>query len=145
MQKLIFHKLYLNITKFFLSSLLIISVIVWTIQAVNYFDFVTEDGHGLKIYFLYTIYSFPKIVVRLLPFVFFVSLFYVLIIYERKNELSLFWINGVNKLKFLNKIIIFSFALTLIQIILASYLSPSSQFKARSFLKNSDVDFFRLC
>ena len=142
MQKLIFHKLYINITKFFLSSLLIISVIVWTIQAVNYFDFVTEDGHGLKIYFLYTIYSFPKIVVRLIPFVFFVSLFYVLIIYERKNELSLFWINGVNKLKFLNKIIVFSFALTLVQIILGSYVSPYSQLKARNFLKNSDVDFF---
>jgi lipopolysaccharide export system permease protein len=142
MQKLIFNKFYSKVIKFFLASLLIIGIIVWTIQAVNYFDFVAEDGHSIKIYFLYSVYSFPKIIVRLLPFVFFVSLFYVLIIYERKNELNLFWINGVNKVMFLNKIIIFSFALTLIQIILASYLSPSSQFKARSFLKNSDVDFF---
>jgi lipopolysaccharide export system permease protein len=142
MQKLIFNKLYSNITKFFLSSLLIMGVIVWTIQAVNYFDFVTEDGHGLKIYFLYTIYSFPKIIIRLIPFMFFVSLFYVLTIYERKNELNVFWINGVNKINFLNKIIIFSFVLTIIQITLSSYVSPASQFKARSFLKNSDVGFF---
>lgn len=84
MLKLIFNKLYSNITKFFLLSLLIMGVIVWTIQAVNYFDFVTEDGHGLKIYFLYTIYSFPKIIIRLIPFMFFVSLFYVLTIYEKK-------------------------------------------------------------
>jgi lipopolysaccharide export system permease protein len=142
MQKLIFNKLYINVTKFFLSSLIIIGTIVWTIQAVNYFDFVTEDGHSLKIYFLYTIYNFPKIIVRLIPFVFFVSLFYVLIIYEKKNQLNLFWINGVNKVKFLNKIIIFSFTLSLIQILLSSYLSPSSQFKARDFLKNSDIDLF---
>ena len=35
-------------------------LIVWTLQAVNYFDYVTQDGHGLKVYFLYTIYNFPK-------------------------------------------------------------------------------------
>ena len=35
-------------------------LIVWTIQAINYFDFVSEDGHGLKVYFLYTLLNFPK-------------------------------------------------------------------------------------
>jgi len=142
MKKLIFNKLYANIAKFFLMSLLIMGIIVWTIQAVNYFDYVTEDGHGIKIYFLFSIYSFPKIIVRLLPFVFFVSLFYLLVVYEKKNELNIFWINGVNKVKFLNKIIILSFGLSIIQIILSSYLSPASQLKARNILKNSDVDFF---
>ena len=37
-------------------------LIVWTLQAVNYFDFVSEDGHGLKVYFSYTILNFPKII-----------------------------------------------------------------------------------
>ena len=30
-----------------------IGVIVWTMQAVNYLDFVIQDGHGLKTYFAY--------------------------------------------------------------------------------------------
>ena len=36
--------------------------IVWTLQAINYFDLVAEDGHGLKIYFYFTILNFPKII-----------------------------------------------------------------------------------
>jgi len=142
MKKLIFNRFYLNTIKFFLSTLLMMGIIVWTIQAVNYFDYVTEDGHGLRVYFLYTILSFPKIINRLLPFIFFISIFYILISYEKRNELNIFWINGINKIKFINKILILSLAITMIQIYLGSHLSPISLFKARDFLKNSNVDFF---
>ena len=74
MKKTIFKKLYTDTAGFFLTFLLIMSLIVWTLQAVNYFDFVTEDGHGLKIYFTYTLLTFPKIINRILPFIFFISL-----------------------------------------------------------------------
>jgi lipopolysaccharide export system permease protein len=55
MKKLIFKKFHIDTSIFFITSLVIMSLIVWTIQAVNYFDFVTEDGHGLKVYFMYTL------------------------------------------------------------------------------------------
>ena len=51
MKKLIFKKFYTDTLAFFSSSILIMGLIVWTLQAVNYFDFVTEDGHGLQVYF----------------------------------------------------------------------------------------------
>ena len=41
-----------------------------------------------------------------------------------------------------NTIIYMSIALTVAQIWLGSFLSPFSQYKAREFLKNSNVDFF---
>ena len=142
MKKLIFKNFYTDTLSFFLTSLLTMSLIVWTLQAVNYFDFVTEDGHGLMIYFYYTFLSFPKILDRILPFIFFVSLFYTILNYEKKNELNIFWINGISKLKFLHKLILFSIFLMFFQIILSSLISPATQFKARNFLKNSNVDFF---
>ena len=142
MKKLIFKNFYIDTLSFFLTSLLTMSIIVWTLQAVNYFDFVTEDGHGLKIYFYYTFLSFPKILDRILPFMFFVSLFYTILNYEKKNELNIFWIYGISKIKFLNKLILFSIFLMFFQIILSSLISPTTQFKARNFLKNSNVDFF---
>tara|TARA_A100001035_G_C27781704_1_gene502105 strand:+ start:968 stop:2008 length:1041 start_codon:yes stop_codon:yes gene_type:complete len=117
-------------------------IIVWTLQAVNYFDFVTEDGHGLKVYFFYTILNLPKILHRILPFIFFISIFYTIISYELKNELNIFWINGIGKINFINKVIIFSITLMIFQIILGSYISPNSQFKARNYLKESNIDFF---
>ncbi len=142
MKKFIFRKLYQDTAYFFLTSLLVMSLIVWTLQAVNYFDFVTEDGHGLSVYFSYTILNFPKIINRILPFIFFISLYYIIINYELKNELSIFWINGVSKIQFLNKLLVFSIYFMILQILLGAYLSPLSQFKGREYLKNSNIDFF---
>ena len=143
MKKLIFRKFTKKDSlMFFGSSVLIMSLIVWTLQAVSYFDFVSQDGHGLKVYFLYTVLNFPKIVNRILPFIYFISLFYMIISYETKNELSIFWINGITKVNFANNIILFSIVIMIFQIWLGSFVSPSSQFKARNYLKNSNIDFF---
>ena len=60
MKKLIFRKFTLDVFTFFLVSILIMGLIVWTLQAVNYFDFVTRDGHGLKIYFFLHIIKFSE-------------------------------------------------------------------------------------
>ena len=142
MKKLIFRKFYLDTFAFFLASILLMGLIVWTIQAVNYFDFVTEDGHGLKVYFFYSFLNFPKIIHRILPFIFFISVFYTIINYELKNEISIFWVNGVSKVNFANKLLIFSFAFMIFQIVLGSYIAPLSKLEARNYLKNSNVDFF---
>ena len=142
MKKLIFRKFNQDTLVFFSTSLLIMGLIVWTLQAVNYFDFVTKDGHGLKVYFIYTFLSFPKIIHRILPFMFFVSLFYTIINYELKNEINIFWINGISKIDFANKLIFISIILMFFQIFLGAYVSPTTQFKARNYLKNSNIDFF---
>lgn len=141
MKKLIFKKFIIDITKFFLISWLSIGIIVWIIQAVNYLDFMVEDGHSFKIYALYSILNFPKILHRLLPFIFFISLLYNLIKYENNNELIIFWTIGVSKQKFINQIIIYSLIISLFQIILGTFISPFSQGEARSFLRNSDMSF----
>jgi len=142
MKKLIFRKFYTDISTFFLASILVVGLIVWTIQAVNYFDFVTEEGHGLKIYFYYSILNFPKIVQRIFPFIFFISIFYIILNYELKNEIFIFWVNGVTKINFLNRLLSLSLIFVIIQLILGSYVSPKSKLEARNYLKNSKVDFF---
>ena len=142
MKKLIFRKFAQDTLIFFTMVCSVMGLIVWTLQAVNYFDYVTQDGHGLKVYFLYTIYNFPKIIHKIVPFIFFISVFYIIINYDNRNELSIFWTNGVSKISFTNKVILLSIFLTIFQILLGSLLSPFTQYKAREFLKNSNVDFF---
>ena len=102
MKKLIFKKLLFDITVFFLISSVTLGLIVWVIQAVNYMDFITEDGHSLGIYFKYTLLSLPKILSRILPFILFISVFYNLIKLENNNELLVYWTYGISKLKFIN-------------------------------------------
>ncbi len=141
MEKLIFRKLYNNITLFFIISIFSISLIIWITQAVNFLDLVSEDGHGLEIYFMYTLYNFPKIISRILLFIFFISIFYVLIKYEEKNELLLFWINGIGKKEFATKIVKFSLIYLLLQLILSAIIVPYANNKAKSFVRDSKVNF----
>ena len=142
MKKIIFRKISTDCLRFFLLSILSVSSIIWVLQAVNFLDFVTEDGHGFKVYFSYSILNFPKILHRILPFIFFISLFYQITQYENNNELIIFWINGVKKIQFIHMILLYSFLFLLIQIFLGSYISPKGQDQARSFIRNSNMDFF---
>ena len=141
-KKLIFRKFFLDITYFFIITLATLSLIVWVIQAVNFLDFVTEDGHGLAVYLKYTLLSFPKILSKLMPFIFFVSIFYILNKFEDNNELKIFWIFGTNKREFLSVILKYSFIILLIQLTLTLIFVPFTQNKARTYIQQSSIDFF---
>ena len=142
MKKLIFRKILLDITFFFLIVAFSLSIIVWIIQAVNYLEFVSEDGHSLKVYFLYTLLNLPKMFSKILPFIIFVSVFHVIIRYERNNELIIFWTYGISKLEFINVIFKFSLLFVLIQCFLTAFILPMTQSKARSLIMSSNIDFF---
>ena len=141
MEKILFRKLILDISLRALIITFTIGLIVWIIQAANYLDFVIDDGHNFTIYFYYNLFNFPKIIHRILPFVFGISVFFELIKYEKNNELLIFWTNGITKRKFISNLINFSLIVMLLQIFIGSVISPSSQLKAREFLKNSNMDF----
>ena len=142
MKKIIFRKIATDCIKFFILTTLTISTIIWVLQAVNYLDFVVEDGHGLLVYFNYTILSFPKIISRIYPFSLFISIAYILLKYENSNELVIFWNFGINKNSFINFFIKLSFGFVLLNLVLNSFITPLAQEKAKSFLRSSDIDLF---
>lgn len=144
MKKIIFKNFLRETTEFFILSSCAVTIIVWVIQAVNYLEFVTEDGHSFKIYFLYTIFSLPKIFSKLLPFMFFFSIFCTLIKYEEQNQTLIFWTNGINKLTFMNNIIAYSFFFLVLNSLFSLYFVPISQDKARSFIRESNIDYLPL-
>ena len=141
-KKLIFARFLSDNSYFFLISALSLTLIVWIIQAVNFLDFVTEDGHGLGVYFSYTILNFPKIFSKLMPVIFFISLYYTINKFNEKNELQIFWINGINKIQFINVLINYAAIFFLMQILLNCFIVPHVQNKARTFIQNSNIDFF---
>ena len=142
MKKKIFQKIISDINIFFIIVLISIGSIVWVIQAVNFLDFISEDGHGFQVYFYYTLLNFPKILSAILPFILFLSLFYTFTKYENNNELLIFWTNGVTKEDFAKTIIKFSIIYLMIQILLTTIIVPKSQNMARSFIRASTIDFF---
>ena len=141
MKKLLYRKLFLDYMSFFFIALICSSLIIWIFQAVNFLDIMVEDGREYKVYLSYSLLNFPKIISRLLPFILFFSIYYVLVKYENNNELIIFWNFGEDKINFVNFIIRSSLFLFLFQIILTSLVVPKSQDLAKSFLRNSNVNF----
>ncbi len=141
MKKLLYRKLFLDYMNFFFIALICSSLIIWIFQAVNFLDIMVEDGREYKVYLSYSLLNFPKIISRLLPFILFFSIYYVLVKYENSNELIIFWNFGEDKINFINFIIRSSLFLLLFQIILTSLVVPKSQDLAKSFLRNSNVNF----
>ena len=141
MKKTIYKSFINDFVKFFLLALFSLTLIVWIIQAVNYLDFISEDGHGFKVYFMYTLFNIPKIVSRLMMFVFFLSLFYSLVKLEDKNELIIYWINGIKKIEVKRLIILISLIFLFLQLLFNSFITPKSQDLARSFIRSSNIDF----
>ena len=142
MKKIIFKKLLSDCLIFFLISLFGISSIIWVFQAVNFLDIMIEDGRNYYVYLQYTLFNFPKIIGKVLPFCIFFSFSYVFIKYEMNNELIIFWNHGVKKINIINFFLSFSLTILIVQSILLSFVVPKSQEIARSQLRDSDVDYF---
>ena len=142
MKKLIFRNIIFEILVFLLLALFSLTIIIWIIQAVNFLDLVAEDGHSFNIYFKFSILSIPKIISRILIFVLFISIFYVISKYEENNEILIFWNYGIKKSEFINKIIKFSFIYFLISIIFSFLIVPKTQDMARSYIRKSNIEYF---
>ena len=141
MDKLIFRKFSLDIVNFFLISSFSISFIIWIIQAVNFLDLVSDDGHSLDVYFYFVSLNLPKIFSKTIIFVFFISIFYVINKYNKSNELIVFWNNGIKKIQLINFILKFSLFFLVLQLFLNLSIIPKSQNMARIFIKESNIDF----
>ena len=141
MKKIIYLNFLKETSVFFLVSSIAVTIIVWVIQAVNYLEFVTEDGHSFQIYFYYTLLSLPKIYNKLLPFMFFFSIFFTLIKYEEQNQTLIFWTNGISKINFLKVILIFSIFFLILNFVFSLFIVPNSQDKARSYIRKSNIDY----
>ena len=142
MKKILFRKILLDCIVFFLISLISASIIIWVFQAVNFLDIIVEDGRDFQVYLNYTLLNLPKIISKIIPFAAFFSFSYVLQKYELNNELMIFWNFGINKIELVKFFFKFSIILMAFQMLLTTYIVPTSQGFSRSLIKNSSVDFF---
>ncbi len=140
MKKILFKKILSDCLIFFTIALFFAALVIWIFQAVNHLDIMIEDGRDHLTYIKFTLLIFPKVITKLLPFIFFLSFIYIISKYEIDNELIIFWNFGVSKISVINFFFKFSLLLVIFQIILTSYVVPKSQDTARSYLRDSEVN-----
>ena len=141
MKNTIYKYFFHEFIRYFVVILFAFSAIIWTIQAVNFLDLVTDDGHAFRIYLFYSFLTLPKVFTKLIPFTFLIASILTILKLEKDNELIALWTSGLNKIHIVNLLFRISIIIMFLQIILATALNPSLLNLSRGILKNSQLQF----
>jgi len=141
MKKTIYKYIFHEFLRYFAISIFALSVIAWTIQAVNFLDLVTEDGHAFRIYFYYSLLTLSKILTKLVPICFLIASVLTILKMDKDNELIALWTSGLNKIHVVNLIFNISLIIMFIQLFLTIFLNPTTLNFSRTILKSSDLQF----
>jgi len=117
------------------------TAIIWTIQAVNYLDLVTDDGHAFRIYLIYSFLTIPKMLTKLIPFSFLIASILTILKLEKDNELIILWTSGLNKIYIVNLIFRISLIVMVLQLSMSTIVNPETLKISRNLLKNSELQF----
>ena len=125
MKKTIYKYIFYEFVIYFTIILFALAAVVWTVQAVNYLDLVTEDGHAFTIYFFYSFLTLSKVLTKLIPFCFLLATILTIIKLEKDNELIVLWTSGLNKIHIVNLIFRISLLVMFLQLLLTSIFNPT--------------------
>ena len=87
----IYKHFLLELAKYFLLVLFTFSIIVWSVQAVNFLDLIVDDGHGIAVYLNYSLLNIPKILTKFIPLSFLLALFLTILKFDDDNEFIILW------------------------------------------------------
>ena len=141
MKNTIYRYFFHEFIRYFTIVIFALTAVIWTIQAVNFLDLVTDDGHAFIVYFFYSLLTLSKIITKLFPFSFLIASILTILKFEKDNELIILWTSGLNKIHIVNLMLRISLMMMLIQLMLTSVLNPQILNISRSLLKNSELQF----
>jgi len=141
MKNKIYKYFFHEFIRYFAVVLFASTSIIWTIQAVNFLDLVTDDGHAFTIYILYSLLALTKIITKLIPFSFLVASILTILKFEKDNELILLWTSGLNKIFIVNLIFRISLLIMFAQLLMTVVITPETLNVSRGLLKNSELQF----
>jgi|LUMJ01.1.fsa_nt_gb lipopolysaccharide export system permease protein len=141
MKNKIYRYFFSEFIRYFAVTLFALTSIIWTIQAVNFLDLVTDDGHAFKIYLFYSFLTIPKIITKLIPFSFLIASILTILKLEKDNELIILWTSGLNKIRIVNLIFYISLIIMFFQLLMSTFITPETLNISRKLLKNSELQF----
>jgi len=141
MKNTIYKYFFHEFIRYFAVVIFALTAVIWTIQAVNFLDLVTDDGHAFVVYFFYSLLTLSKIITKLFPFSFLIASVLTILKFEKDNELIILWTSGLNKIHIVNLMLRISLIMMLLQLTLTTVLNPQILNFSRSLLKNSQLQF----
>ena len=120
----IYNYITLELIKSFILILFSLSLIAWTVRAVNFLDLIVDSGYSTSTYFIYSILNLSNIMTKFISLSFLLALLLTIIRLERQNELLVLWTSGVGKYKITNLFFSISLIIFLIYIIFSTIITP---------------------
>lgn len=128
---------FLEYVKIFSITLLSLSLLIWMMQAARLLELVTEYGNPIKVYSIYMILNYPKIIDNIFLICFAISMFFLFNKLEESKEITIFWFSGIDKNTIVNLSLIIGIVCLIINLILSSYIAPLSSLIGRKVLASS--------
>ena len=140
------NKIYQNFIKEIIKTFFIIlfglSIIAWTVRAVNFLDLIVENGYSILTYFQYSFLNLFGILTKFIPLAFLISLLIFIIKQIQENEFIILWVSGVKKIKVVNLFLIVSILGVIFYLVFSTLLTPFALNKSRGLLSKDGFNSF---
>ena len=127
------------INTFFLF-LIGLSLITWTVKAVNFLDLIVENGYSVSTYFAYSILNIFGVVIKFIPLAFMIALIFFIVKHLQENEFIILWSIGLEKLKIIKFVFLISIFLLIFNLLLSIFISPLALNKSRQLLSYNNFN-----
>ena len=142
LQNKIFRNYYKEVLITFLTILISLSIIAWTVRAVNFLDLIVENGYSLTIYFKYSLLNVFGILTKFIPLSFLLALTMFILKQIQENEFLILWTSSVKKIQIVHLFILISFSVAIFHILFSVFLTPSLLNHSRQLLSKENFNSF---
>ena len=142
LQNKIYQNFIKEIFKTFIVILLGLSLIAWTVRAVNFLDLIVESGYSTSTYFQYSFLNLFGVLTKFIPLAFLLSLMIFILKQIQEKEFLILWTSGVKKIKIVNLFFFISIFILLIYLIFSALITPFALNKSRSIISQNNFNSF---
>ena len=140
------NKIYQNFIKEILKTFFVIlfglTIIAWTVRAVNFLDLIVESGYSISTYFQYSALNLLGILTKFIPLSFLLSLMIFIIKKIQEKEFTILWTSGIKKLTLVNLLFVVSLFILFLYLIFSTFITPIALQKSRSLLNEENFNSF---
>ncbi len=134
LQNKIYQNFIREILKTFFVVLFGLSIIAWTVRAVNFLDLIVENGYSVLLYFQYSFLNLFGILTKFIPLSFLIALIIFVIKQIQENEFVILWTSGVKKIRLVNLFFLISLFILVIYLLFSTFITPLALNKSRNLL-----------
>ena len=142
LQNKIFRNYYKEVLITFFTILISLSIIAWTVRAVNFLDLIVESGYSLLTYFQYSFLNIFGILTKFIPLSFLLALTMFILKQIQENEFIILWTSSVKKIQIVHLFILISLTVAIFHILLSVFITPSLLNQSRQLLSKENFNSF---